>query len=135
MELQPKQTKYRKHQKGVLKGSASNTPKLSRGRFALISLSNIRINASQMEAVRRVCMKKLKKRGKLWTLLSPQLSVSKKPLEVRMGKGKGGVSFWGSRIKRGQILYEIDGVNLKTAKQIFASAKEKISMKTKLVYY
>ena len=135
MELQPKKIKYRKHQKGRLRGSACNQPRLSRGRFALISLCNVRLNASQMEAVRRVCTKKLKKKGKLWTLVSPSLSVSKKPLEVRMGKGKGGVSFWGSRIKRGQILYEIDGVDIKSAKQIFASAKEKISMKTKFVHY
>ena len=129
--LQPKQIKYRKYQKGRNKGIQSNIPKLNTGRFAIISLSCARLSANQIEAVRRVITRKLKRSGQVWVLAHPSLSVSEKPLEVRMGKGKGGVSYWACRIKKGQILYEIDGVDLSRAKQASILANSKLPIKTK----
>ena len=132
--LQPKQTKFRKHQKGRNKGIQSNMPKVNQGRFAIVSLSSARLSANQIEAVRRVITRKLKRSGQVWVLAHPSLSVSEKPLEVRMGKGKGGVSYWACRIKKGEILYEIDGVDFSRAKQAFLLANSKLPIKTRFYY-
>ena len=129
--LQPKHTKYRKHQKGRNKGIQSNQPKLNNGKFAIISMGNARLSANQIEAVRRVMTRKFKRSGQIWVLAHPSLSVSKKPLEVRMGKGKGSVSHWVCRIKKGQILYEMDGVDSSRAKQASILANSKLPIKTK----
>lgn len=129
--LEPKQTKFRKQQKGRNKGIQSNQPKLNNGKFAIISLANARLSASQIEAVRRVMTRKFKRNGQIWVLAHPSLSISKKPLEVRMGKGKGAVSQWVCRIKKGQILYEMDGIDLSRAKQASILADSKLPIKTK----
>ena len=132
--LQPRNTKYRKHQKGRSRGIQPNQPHLKKGRFAIVSLSNIRLSANQIEAVRRVITRKLKRSGQVWVLAHPSLSVTEKPLEVRMGKGKGALSYWACRIKKGEILYEIDGVDLSRAKQAFLLADSKLPIKTKFHY-
>lgn len=128
--LEPKRTKFRKQQKGRNKGIQSNQPKLSKGKFAIISLANARLSSNQIEAVRRVMSRKFKRSGQIWVLAHPSLSVSKKPLEVRMGKGKGSVSHWVCRIKKGQILYEMDGIDLSRAKQGSILANSKLPIKT-----
>ena len=104
---------------------------LNNGKFAIISLANARLSASQIEAVRRVMTRKFKRSGQIWVLAHPSLSISKKPLEVRMGKGKGAVSQWVCRIKKGQILYEMDGIDLSKAKQASILADSKLPIKTK----
>lgn len=128
--LQPKHTKYRKHQKGRNRGIQSNQPNIKKGRFAIVSLSSTRLSANQIEAVRRVITRKLKRGGQVWVLAHPSLSVTEKPLEVRMGKGKGALSYWACRIKKGETLYEIDGVDLSKAKQAFLLADSKLPIKT-----
>ena len=129
--LPPKRTKYRKQQKGRNGRIQSNQPKLSWGRYGIISLSSTRLSANTIEAVRRVITRKLKRIGQVWVPVHPSLSVTEKPLEVRMGKGKGSVSYWVCRIKKGQLLYEIDGVDLSRAKQAWLLADSKLPIKTK----
>ena len=132
--LPPKRTKYRKQQKGQDGGVQSNRAKASKGRYGIISLSSTRLRANTIEAVRRAMTRKLKRMGQVWVNAHPSLSVTEKPLEVRMGKGKGSVSYWVCRIKKGSLLYEIDGVDLSRAKQAFLLADSKLPLKTKFYY-
>lgn len=129
--LIPKRTKYRKFQKGRCKGIQSNNFKIPLGRYKIISLSNARLRASTIESVRRVMTRKLKRIGQILVSLHPSLSVTEKPLEVRMGKGKGSVSFWVCRIKKGQTLYEIDGVSYSKGHAAWQLANMKLPIKTK----
>ena len=129
--LQPKKTKYRKFQKGRTGGIKINT--LSFGSFGIQSLRSGRLSASVIEATRRVMTRKLKRSGQIWIRVFPDKAVSKKPAEVRMGKGKGSPDFWACSIQQGQILFEIDGVSADAAYQAFRLASQKLQVQTKFV--
>lgn len=131
--LQPKRTKFRKYQKGKVKGIKPNTQELSFGRYGLKALETGRITARILEAVRRVLTRKFKKTGQIWIRIFPDISVSSKPAEVRMGKGKGSPSYWICRIQKGQILFEMDGIPLQLAQQASILAYYKLPLKTKFV--
>ncbi len=129
----PKRSKFRKHQKGIAKAIESNNSQIHFGKYAIKSLANGRLRSSTVEAVRRAITRKLKRNGQVWICAYPDLSVTAKPLEVRMGKGKGSFEYWACRIKNGQILYEIDGVSDTLARQAAAIAKSKLPMATKFI--
>lgn len=131
--LQPKRTKFRKFQKGRVKGILSNTTQLEFGQFGLKALESGRIPARTIEAVRRIITRKFKRMGQIWIRIFPDISVSSKPAEVRMGKGKGSPSFWICRVKKGQILFEMDGVSPQLAKQAALLAYYKLPIKTKFL--
>jgi len=131
--LQPKRTKFRKFQKGRVKGILSNTTQLEFGQFGLKALESGRIPARTIEAVRRIITRKFKRMGQIWIRIFPNISVSSKPAEVRMGKGKGSPSFWICRVKKGQILFEMDGVSPQLAKQAALLAYYKLPIKTKFL--
>lgn len=131
--LQPKRTKYRKFQKGRVKGILSNTVHLEFGQFGLKALEPGRIAAKTLEAVRRIMTRKFKRMGQIWIRVFPDISITSKPAEVRMGKGKGSPSFWVCRVKKGQILFEIDGVSPQLAKQASRLAYYKLPLKTKFI--
>jgi large subunit ribosomal protein L16 len=126
----PKRTKFRKYQKGDADRIESNISRLHFGKYAIRSLGKGRLRSNTIEAVRRVITRKLKRSGQVWIRLYPDLPVTAKPLEVRMGKGKGAVAYWACRIKAGQILYEIDGVSCVLAKQAALLADSKLPIKT-----
>lgn len=131
--LQPKRTKFRKFQKGRVKGIKPNTTKLSFGRYGLKALETGRITARTLEAVRRVITRKFKRTGQIWIRIFPDISVSSKPAEVRMGKGKGSPSFWVCKVQKGQILFEMDGISFQLAQQASNLAYYKLPIKTKFV--
>lgn len=131
--LQPKKTKYSKQQKGKIKGNASRGFKLSFGIFGLKSLSPAWITARQIEAARVAATRYMKREGQLWIKIFPDKPATKKPQEVRMGKGKGNVEYWVAVVKPGLILLEIDGVDLKTAKEALRLASQKLPVKTKFI--
>src|SRR5262247_4360020 len=108
--LQPKRTKYRKAHKGRIKGAATNAAALNFGNFGLKAQEPARITARQIEAARRAMTRQMKRSGRVWIRLFPDVPVSKKPTEVRMGKGKGTPELWVCRIKPGRIMFEIDGI-------------------------
>ncbi len=122
----PKRTKYRKQQKGRAKSVESNQSTLSFGKYGIRALESGRLRLNTIEAVRRVITRKLRRSGQVWIRVYPDISVSAKPLEVRMGKGKGSPSYWMCRIKSGQLLYEIDGVSHILAKQASLLAASKL---------
>ena len=122
----PKRTKYRKQQKGRAKSVESNQSTLSFGKYGIRALESGRLRLNTIEAVRRVITRKLRRSGQVWIRVYPDISVSAKPLEVRMGKGKGSPSYWMCRIKSGQLLYEIDGVSRILAKQASLLAASKL---------
>ena len=132
--LPPKRTKYRKSQKGRSKGIQSNNFKIHCARYKIISLSTARLRASTIEAVRRVITRKLKRMGSVSVKVHPSVSVTEKPLEVRMGKGKGAVAYWICRIKKGQVLYEIDGVDFSKVQAACLLADAKLPIKTKFYW-
>lgn len=131
--LSPKRTKFRKYQKGIVKGIKSNTTILKFGKYGLKALQSGQITAKTIEAVRRTMTRKFKRSGKVWIKVFPDISVTRKPLEVRMGKGKGAPSFWISKIHAGEILFEMDGISLQLAKQAASLADDKLPIKTELV--
>jgi large subunit ribosomal protein L16 len=131
--LQPKRTKYRNFQKGRVKGILSNTTQLEFGQFGLKALESGRLPARTLEAVRRIITRKFKRMGQIWIRVFPDISVSSKPAEVRMGKGKGSPSFWICRVKKGQILFEMDGISSQLAKQAASLAYYKLPLKTKFI--
>ena len=133
--LSPKRTKFRKYQKGSTGGIKSNTTKLEFGQYGVKALEQGRITARTIEAVRRVMTRKFKRSGQIWIRIFPDIPVTEKPLEVRMGKGKGAPSFWICRIKPGQILFEMDGISLTLAKQAALLADHKLPLKSKLVTF
>ena len=122
----PKRTKFRKQQKGRAQSVESNQSNLSFGRYGIRASESGRLRLNTIEAVRRVITRKLKRSGQVWIRIYPDISVSAKPLEVRMGKGKGAPSYWVCRIKAGQLLYEIDGVSPILAKQASLLAASKL---------
>ncbi len=129
----PKRTKYRKYQKGGIKGIKSNTTFLKFGKYGVKSLEAARIPAKTIEAVRRVMTRKFKRSGQIWIRIFPDIPVTAKPAEVRMGKGKGSTSYWICRIKQGQILFEIDKVPYPLAKQAASLAFYKLPVNAKFI--
>ena len=130
MFLQPKKIKYKKVKKGKLKNFNFKTNLLKFGTIGLKSIDSGIINARQIESARKIIKRKLKKNGKLWIRIFPHLPITNKPNESRMGKGKGNVSYWVARIKKGTILFEICGVQIKIAKDALKSGGFKLPIKT-----
>ncbi len=131
--LSPKKTKFRKQFKGRIHGHAKGNFNLNFGSYGLKALQPERINSRQIEAARKAITRHLKRAGRLWIRVFPDVPVTKKPAEVRMGKGKGSVEFWACRIKPGRVLFEIDGVNLEEAKKAMNLASAKLPIKCKFV--
>ncbi len=128
--LQPKRTKYRKQQKGSNTGLASKGNRVSFGEFGLKAISRGRITARQIEAARRTITRHIKRGGKIWIRIFPDKPISRKPLEVRMGSGKGSVEYWVAVIKPGTMLYEVEGVNEDLAREALTLAAAKLPVKT-----
>ena len=136
MLLTPRKTKYKKAQKGSLPNKIlSNSENINYGNYAFKSKNFGLLTNKQIEAARRVIMKKIKKQGKLWVRIFTHTPKTKKPIEVRMGKGKGSVDSWIVKIKPGTILYEIDGISLKLAQELFKESSQKLPLKLKLICY
>jgi len=128
--LQPKRTKFRKQHKGRNRGLAHRGSDVSFGEFGLKATGRGRITARQIEAARRTITRTVKRGGKLWIRVFPDKPVSKKPLEVRMGKGKGNVEYWVAQIQPGRMLYEIEGVSEDLAREAFKLASAKLPIST-----
>ena len=131
--LQPKRTTFRKAHKGRIKGIARTGFSLSFGGFGLKAMEPERVTARQIEAARRAITRAMKRQGRVWIRIFPDVPVSTKPAEVRMGSGKGAPEFWVARVKPGRIMFEIDGVSLDTAKEALALGAAKLPIKTKIV--
>ena len=131
--LQPKRTKYRKAHKGRIKGAASSAVALNFGTFGLKAQEPARITARQIEAARRAMTRQMKRSGRVWIRLFPDVPVSKKPTEVRMGKGKGTPEFWMCRIKPGRIMFELDGMPPSLAREAFDLGSAKLPIKVRYV--
>jgi large subunit ribosomal protein L16 len=131
--LQPTRTKFRKAHKGRIKGVASSGNTLAFGQFGLKALEPERVTARQLEAARRALTRHMKRAGRVWIRVFPDVPVSKKPLEVRMGSGKGAPEFWITRVKPGRIIFEIDGVPIGTAREALDLAAAKLPIKTRFV--
>ena len=131
--LQPKRTKFRKQFKSRNRGLAQSGNKVSFGEFGLKAIGRGRLTARQIEAARRTITRTVKRGGKLWIRVFPDKPVSKKPLEVRMGKGKGNVEYWVAQIQPGRMLYEIEGVNEEMAREAFELAAAKLPVQTAFV--
>lgn len=130
---QPKRTKYRKAFKGRIKGNAKGGSALNFGSYGLKALEPERVTARQIEATRRAITRQMKRQGKVWIRIFPDTPVSAKPIEVRMGKGKGSVDRWVARVKPGRILFEIDGVPEDIAREALSLGAAKLPIKTKIV--
>jgi large subunit ribosomal protein L16 len=131
--MQPKRTKYRKQMKGRNRGLAQVGNEVSFGEYGLKAVGRGRLTARQIEAARRAMTRHIKRGGKIWIRVFPDLPVTKKPLEVRMGSGKGNVEFWVSRIQPGKVLYEMEGVTEEIAREAFKLAAAKLPVKTAFV--
>ena len=131
--LQPMRTKFRKAHKGRIKGAATSAATLSFGQFGLKAMEPDRVTARQIEAARRAMTRHMKRAGRVWIRIYPDVPVSKKPLEVRMGSGKGAPELWVVRIKPGRILFEIDGVPTALAREALDLAAAKLPIKTRFV--
>lgn len=131
--LQPKKVKYRKAFKGRIHGLATSGAELTFGEFGLKALQPERITARQIEAARKTITRHMKRVGKLWIRIFPDVPVSAKPLEVRQGKGKGAVEYWAARVKAGRIIFELGGVTEETARGAFELAAAKLPIKTRFV--
>ena len=131
--LQPKRTKFRKAQKGRMKGISQRGHQLSNGMFGIKSLDSHFITSRQIEAARIAATRYMKRQGQLWIKIFPDKPITKKPLEVRMGKGKGAVEYWAAVVKPGRIMFEIGGVPLATAKEALRLAAQKLTVRTKFI--
>jgi large subunit ribosomal protein L16 len=131
--LQPKKTKYRKVQKGRMKGNSGRGHQLSNGMFGIKSLDSNFLTSRQIEAARIAATRYMKREGHLWIKIFPDKPITKKPLEVRMGKGKGAVEYWAAVVKPGRILFEVGGVPLEVAREALRLAAQKLPVKTKFV--
>ena len=131
--LQPKRTKFRKAFKGRIHGVAKSATTLDFGSFGLKALAAERVTARQIEAARRAISRAMKRQGRLWIRIFPDVPVSKKPPEVRQGKGKGAPEYWICRVKPGRIMFEVDGVTEEIARTAFTLASAKLPIKTKFV--
>jgi large subunit ribosomal protein L16 len=131
--LQPIRTKFRKAFKGRIHGVASSGARLAFGQYGLKALEPERVTARQIEAARRALTRFMKRSGRVWIRIFPDVPVSKKPIEVRMGKGKGTPELWVCRVKPGRILFEVDGVTVGVAKEALALAAAKLPVKTRFI--
>lgn len=131
--LQPKKTKFRKAFKGRMNGNAKGGTSLNFGSFGLKALEPERVTARQIEAARRAITRQMKRAGRVWIRIFPDLPVSKKPTEVRMGKGKGSPEFWAARVKPGKIMFDIDGVGEETAREALRLGAAKLPIRTRVV--
>jgi large subunit ribosomal protein L16 len=131
--MQPKRTKYRKAHKGRIHGAAKSGTSLNFGSIGLKAIEPERITARQIEAARRAISRHMKRQGQLWIRVFPDVPVSKKPLEVRMGSGKGSPELWVARVKAGRIMFELDGVSQTIAREALALAAAKLPLKTKVI--
>jgi len=131
--LQPKRTKYRKQQKGRMKGNAGRGTQLANGTFGIKSLDSKFVTARQIEAARIAATRYMKREGSIWIMIFPDKPITKKPLEVRMGKGKGAVEYYAAVVKPGRIMFEVSGVPLATAKEALRLAAQKLPVRTKFV--
>jgi large subunit ribosomal protein L16 len=131
--LSPKRVKYRKRQKGRLKGISSRGSRVAFGEFGLKAITSARITARQIEAARRTISRHIKRGGKLWIRIFPDYPVTKKPAETRMGSGKGNPEYWVAIVKPGRIMFEISGIPEETVKEAFRLASHKLPVKTVIV--
>ena len=131
--LQPIRSKFRKAHKGRIHGTAKAGTELNFGQYGLKALEPERVSARQIEAARRAMTRHMKRAGRVWIRVFPDVPVSKKPIEVRMGKGKGAPELWVCRVKPGRILFEIDGVAVQVAREALALAAAKLPIKTRFV--
>ena len=131
--LQPKRTKFRKQQKARNRGLANRGDKVSFGEFGLKAVSRGQLTARQIEAARRAISRHVKRGGKIWIRVFPDVPITKKPIEVRMGKGKGNVEYWVAKIQPGRVLYEMEGVGEDVAREAFRLAAAKLPFKVAFV--
>ena len=131
--LQPIKTKFRKAHKGRIHGQATSGASLAFGEYGLKAMEPERVTARQIEAARRALTRHMKRAGRVWIRIYPDVPVSKKPLEVRMGSGKGAPELWVARVKPGRILFEIDGVSVVTAREALTLAAAKLPIKTRFI--
>ncbi len=131
--LQPKRTKFRKQHKGRIKGEAKGGTDLTFGSYGLKAVTPERVTARQIEAARRAMTRHMKRQGRVWIRIFPDVPVTSKPTEVRMGKGKGSVDFWAARVKPGRVMFEIDGVAESVAKEALRLAAMKLPIKSRIV--
>ena len=131
--LQPARTKFRKQHKGRIHGAAKAGHSLAFGQYGLKAVEPERVTARQIEAARRALVRHMKRAGRVWIRIFPDVPVSKKPAEVRMGSGKGTPELWVARVKPGRVIFEIDGVNVQTAKEALSLAAAKLPIKTRFV--
>tara|TARA_Y100001970_G_scaffold171892_1_gene210162 strand:+ start:1354 stop:1776 length:423 start_codon:yes stop_codon:yes gene_type:complete len=131
--LQPKKTKYRKAHKGRIRGKAKGGTTLNFGSYGLKALTAERVTSRQIEAARRAITRHMKRAGKVWIRIFPDVPVSKKPTEVRMGKGKGTPEYWAARVKPGRVMFEIDGVNADIAHTALNLGSSKLPLQTKII--
>ncbi|KKJ75265.1 50S ribosomal protein L16 [Kiloniella litopenaei] len=131
--LQPKRTKFRKAHKGRIHGNAKGGTQLNFGAYGLKAVTPGRVSARQIEAARRTVTRHMKRVGKLWIRIFPDVPVSSKPAEVRQGKGKGNIEWWAARVKPGRVIFELDGVPLDVAREAFSLAAAKLPIQTKFI--
>ena len=131
--LQPKKTKFRKMQKGKMKGNAQRGSQLNFGTFGIRALEECWITARQIEAARIAVTREMKRQGQVWIRIFPDKPITKKPAEVRMGKGNGAPEYWAAVVRPGRILFEIDGVDIESAKEALRLAAQKLPIKTKFI--
>ncbi len=131
--LQPKRYKHRKQQKGRMKGNSQRGHQLAYGIYGIKALESSWITSRQIEAARVAATRYMKREGQLWIKIFPDKPITKKPLEVRMGKGKGNVEYWAAVVRPGKVLFEIDGVPLEVAKEALRLAAQKLPIKTKFI--
>jgi large subunit ribosomal protein L16 len=131
--LQPKRTKFRKQFKGRIHGTAKGGTNLDFGEFGLKSLEPNRVNAREIEAARRAITRQMKRAGRVWIRIFPDLPISKKPTEVRMGKGKGSIEYWAARVHPGRVMFEIGGVSEEIAREALRLGAAKLSVRTRFV--
>ena len=131
--LQPKKTKFRKAHKGRIKGNAKGGTTLNFGSYGLKAITAERVTARQIEAARRAITRHMKRAGRVWIRIFPDVPVSKKPTEVRMGKGKGTPEYWAAKVKPGRIMFEVSGVPIDVAKEALRLAAQKLPVKTKFI--
>ena len=131
--LQPSRSKFRKQFKGRIRGRATSGNDLAFGQYGLKAIEPERVTARQIEAARRAITHHMKRSGRVWVNIFPDVPISKKPTEVRMGKGKGMPEFWAARVKPGRIMFEVDGVDEETAREAMRLAAAKLPVKTRFV--
>ncbi len=131
--LQPKRYKHRKQQKGRMKGNSQRGHRLAYGIYGIKALESSWITSRQIEAARVAATRYMKREGQLWIKIFPDKPITKKPLEVRMGKGKGNVEYWAAVVRPGKVLFEVDGVSLEVAREALRLAAQKLPIKTKFI--